>query len=167
MSNYISINLGKLWKPSSFAFCSVNLILRLAYSKWLEVAIFMGHAVTWHFVFLIITKSIIYFSKKASYLSCAIFFSFQTIIFRNAQFLPVLFVWYSQPSIFFLFRWSISWEMSIILHRDNDKGVLEDQILGSPVRNQFQKDADSQSVIYSLPFDNQDQQIILYWFIFF
>lgn len=52
--------------------------------------------------------------------------------------------------------------MSIILHRDNDKGVLEDQILGSPVRNQFQKDAGSQSVIYSLPFDNQDQQIILY-----
>lgn len=52
--------------------------------------------------------------------------------------------------------------MGIIICRDNDKNILEDQILGSPVRYQFQKDAGSQSVTYSLPFDNQDQQIILY-----
>lgn len=52
--------------------------------------------------------------------------------------------------------------MSIIIHRDNDKDMLEDKVLGSLVRNQFQKDAGSQSVIYSLPFDNQDQQNIFY-----
>lgn len=52
--------------------------------------------------------------------------------------------------------------MGIIIHRDNDKGVLEDQILGPPARNQFQKDAGSQSVIYSLSFDDRDQKIILY-----
>lgn len=57
--------------------------------------------------------------------------------------------------------------MGIIIHRDNDKGVLEDQILGPPARNQFQKDAGSQSVIYSLSFDDQDQKIILYCFILF
>lgn len=45
--------------------------------------------------------------------------------------------------------------MGITIHRDNDEGVLEDQILGSAMRSQFQKDAGSQSVIYSLPFDNQ------------
>lgn len=57
--------------------------------------------------------------------------------------------------------------MGIIICRDNDKNILKDQILGSPVRNQFQKDAGSQSVNYSLPFDNQDQQIILYWYILY
>ena len=46
-------------------------------------------------------------------------------------------------------------------HRDNERGMLEDQILGSPVRNQFQKDANSQFGIYCLPFDKQEQQIVL------
>lgn len=52
--------------------------------------------------------------------------------------------------------------MGIIICRDNDKDILEDQILGSPVKNQFQKDAGSQSLIYYLIID---KQIILYSYI--
>lgn len=52
-------------------------------------------------------------------------------------------------------------------HRGNERGMLEDQILGSPMRNQLQKDADSQFGIYCLPFNKQEQQIGLYCFVLF
>lgn len=45
--------------------------------------------------------------------------------------------------------------------------MLEDQILDSLVRNQFQKDADPQFRIYCLPFGKQEQQIVLYCLILF
>jgi len=52
-------------------------------------------------------------------------------------------------------------------HRDNERDMLEDQILGSRVRMPFQKDATSQFGIYCLLFGKQEQRIVLYCFILF